>query len=143
MTVGEKIKFYRKQHKITQKQLGEKCNIAEITIRQYEAGKYIPKIGNLQKICTVLNIPLNELLDVDGEQNWDKIAKDFPDSSVLQIENEIIVPVLTDELHPYRKNINYLLNRLNLDGLIITNAYISKLLKQEKYITHEPPPLSK
>ncbi|MCI8510824.1 MAG: helix-turn-helix transcriptional regulator [Lachnospiraceae bacterium] len=138
MTLGAKIKWYRKQLKITQKQLAEKCNIAEITIRQYEADKYIPKIGNLQKIAVAFNIPLSDLFEVDGEQNWEKIAADFPESSVLQIGNEIHVPVFSDELSSYQKNINNLIVYLNLDGLIATNNYISNLLKQKKYSIKPP-----
>lgn len=140
MTLGEKIKFYRKQQKITQKQLAEQCNLAEITIRQYEAGKYIPKIGNLQKIASVFNIPLSELLDVNGEYDWDKIAYDFPDSSVLQFGNQILVPACPDEENSYRQNINYLIQALNLDGLIAVNAYVSNLSKQKQYIKDKKPP---
>lgn len=140
MTLGEKIKFYRKQQKITQKQLAEQCSLAEITIRQYEAGKYIPKIGNLQKIASAFNIPLSELLEVNGEYDWEKIAYDFPDSSVLQFQNQIVVPTSPDEENSYRQNINYLTKVLNLDGLIAANAYISKLAKQKQYIKSKEPP---
>ena len=50
MTVGEKIRKTRKQKKMTQNTLAGLTGLAAITIRQYEAGKYIPKIENLRKI---------------------------------------------------------------------------------------------
>ena len=65
MTVGQKIKMLRKEKGITQKELAEITRIAEITIRQYEAGKYIPKTKNLTKIAHALDSTIGELL-VDG-----------------------------------------------------------------------------
>ena len=46
MTVGEKIRTLRNDQKITQKELGEACGIAESTIRRYELGKLNPKKEN-------------------------------------------------------------------------------------------------
>lgn len=63
MTIGDKIKDSRKKQKITQKRLAEMTGIAEITIRQYELGKYNPKIDNLKKISSALNINIGEFLD--------------------------------------------------------------------------------
>ena len=47
--IAENIRTLRKEKGLTQKVLGEKSGIAEITIRQYEAGKYIPKYDNALK----------------------------------------------------------------------------------------------
>ncbi len=49
MTIGEKIRKTRKQKKMTQNTLAGLTGLAAITIRQYEAGKYTPKIENLSK----------------------------------------------------------------------------------------------
>lgn len=57
ITVGKNIRRFRKEAGLTQKQLAEKTGIAEITIRQYESGKYKPKIDKLIKIADALNIP--------------------------------------------------------------------------------------
>lgn len=65
MTVGQKIKALRKKKGITQKELANITNIAEITIRQYEADKYLPKTRNLTKIAHALDSTIGELL-VDG-----------------------------------------------------------------------------
>ena len=64
MTTGEKIRFHRRKQKITQKQLSEWTGIAEITIRQYEANKYVPRIENLKKMAHALNVSLAEFLDL-------------------------------------------------------------------------------
>ena len=64
MTVGERIRNARKNAGLTQKQLGEKCGIAEPTIRRYELGKLNPKYETLQKIATALDVPITELLGI-------------------------------------------------------------------------------
>lgn len=64
MNIGEKIQFYRKANKLTQKQLSELSGISEISIRKYEAGDRFPKNEQLQKIASVLEIGGNELLDI-------------------------------------------------------------------------------
>lgn len=61
MTIGEKIRKYRKEKGLTQKKLAELSELATITIRQYEANKYKPKFESLQRIANVLNIDVNIL----------------------------------------------------------------------------------
>ena len=54
MSSSEKIKQFRKAKGLTQKQLADLTGLAEITIRQYEAGKYEPKIDKLRRIAAAL-----------------------------------------------------------------------------------------
>lgn len=62
MTIGEKIKSYRKVAGLTQKKLGELSDTSESTIKQYESGKRQPRIEQLQKIADTLNVPVSSLL---------------------------------------------------------------------------------
>ena len=59
-SIGENIKYYRKLKKLTQKQLGALIGCATITIQQYEAGKFVPKIDRLQRIADALGISVVE-----------------------------------------------------------------------------------
>lgn len=59
MTIGQNIKKIRKEKGITQRQLGEMTGIATITIQQYEANKYKPKIEQLKKIANALDVTLD------------------------------------------------------------------------------------
>lgn len=86
MNIGEKIKDYRKKAGLTQKQLAEKINRKEITIRKYESGEREPRISVIEDICKALNIPIDEF----GEElfqiknnNDNKGSKDFRDSLEL------------------------------------------------------------
>ena len=63
--VAENIRALRKEKGFTQKVLSEKSGIAEITIRQYEAGKYIPKYDNALKLATALEVSVHKILDYD------------------------------------------------------------------------------
>ena len=66
MTVGEKIKTYRKMRGISQKTLGELAGgINEVTIRKYEAGDRNPKPEQLLKIANALGISINLFMDFE------------------------------------------------------------------------------
>lgn len=59
--IGENIKRVREKKGMTQKELAEKCNLATITIRQYESGKREPKTRTLNKIAKALDVYILEL----------------------------------------------------------------------------------
>lgn len=63
MTIGEKIKAVRIKKGLTQKQLGERCGMADSAIRRYELGGALPKIGTLRRIASALEVPLYEISD--------------------------------------------------------------------------------
>lgn len=69
MTIGELLKKARLDAGMTQKELAEKCGMADSAIRKYESGKVIPKINTVKKIATALNVPWYELYpgEEDGE----------------------------------------------------------------------------
>lgn len=71
-TCGDKIKFYRTQQKLTQKQLAEKAMIATISIQQYESNTRNPKIETLQRIASALNVPVNALRS-DTDLEYDEL----------------------------------------------------------------------
>ncbi|MCL2215941.1 MAG: helix-turn-helix domain-containing protein [Defluviitaleaceae bacterium] len=69
MSVGDKIKSFRKEKKLTQKRLGELCGIDEAIIRKYESGRVIPKIVTLKTIASALEIDTFLLLDTKSHDN--------------------------------------------------------------------------
>jgi len=62
MTVGESIRKHRLSKGLTQKQLGELCNIAESAIRRYESGRVRPKLETLGRIATALELHCKDIL---------------------------------------------------------------------------------
>lgn len=54
--IGENIKSFRKSRGYTQAELAEKCNVATITIRQYENGKREPNSKMIHKLAVALDV---------------------------------------------------------------------------------------
>lgn len=54
--IGLRMKAARKLHGLTQREVGERCGIAESTIRQYEHGRLNPKIETVQKIANAFGV---------------------------------------------------------------------------------------
>ncbi len=56
MTIGEKIKYLRKQKRVTQTELAQLTGIHQVSIAKYEKDKMIPQRDQLQKIVEALNV---------------------------------------------------------------------------------------
>ena len=65
MSIGNRIREYRKAAGLTQKELAEKSQIAEITLRQYESGKRTPNAEKLKNIANGLQISPSSLMGID------------------------------------------------------------------------------
>lgn len=69
MTVGDNIRAVRQRIGLTQKQLGEKCGIAEPTIRRYELNLLNPKFDTIVKIAGALGVSASHIMtcsEIDG-----------------------------------------------------------------------------
>ena len=75
MTLGDKIRFIRKEKGLTQKELANKLETTQQNLAQYENGKRQPKIETIKKIAVALGISENRLLE------WDD-----PDLSIAMLE---------------------------------------------------------
>lgn len=78
MDIGTNIRVARKNARLTQEQLAKKCNLATITIRQYELGKREPKMEQLSALASALGIHILELLGYPARQeHTEKIKLQF------------------------------------------------------------------
>lgn len=64
MTIGEKIYALRKELGLSQKDFAEKVGTSQSAINYWENGKRQPRLEQIQKIVSALNIPLHEFLDI-------------------------------------------------------------------------------
>lgn len=69
---SDAIRRIRKEKGLTQKQLGERCGIADSNIRKYESGTQNPKLETLQKISNALEVDINSLLNIEFEKGFIK-----------------------------------------------------------------------
>lgn len=78
MDIGANIKLARKNAGLTQEQLAKKCNLATITIRQYELGKREPKMEQLSALASALNVHVLELLGYPARlEHTEKLTLQF------------------------------------------------------------------
>ena len=65
MSIGEKIKSYRKSKKLTQVELAKKSNISRSYLTDIENDRYNPSIETLKSIAKSLEISLGDLVSDD------------------------------------------------------------------------------
>ena len=63
--LGEKIKKYREEKKMTQMEVAEVLEVKPATISKYEAGALEPNIESLKKLAELFGISVDELLKED------------------------------------------------------------------------------
>lgn len=88
MTVGENIRRIRKEKGLTQKQLGERLNMTQSAIGQFENDKTSPKIETIDKIASALGVSPYEMI---GEEY---AYMKYPDLKEMDIENKAFVNYL-------------------------------------------------
>ncbi|EPY2302240.1 MerR family transcriptional regulator [Clostridium sporogenes] len=96
MNIGENIRRVRKSKGLTMKQLGEKINMSEQAISQYERNLRTPNTKLLFKIANILEIPpenldpsIKEMANVlekfDNEINFNSLKEDEKITSAIEI----------------------------------------------------------
>ena len=63
ISIGEKIKTYRKLNNMTQENLSKESDLYLSTIKKYETGERKPKPDQLQKIADALGVSVTVFLD--------------------------------------------------------------------------------
>lgn len=66
--VGENIARIRKERKITQIELGHRCDFDRSNMRRIEAGRTNPTLLTLQKIATALETTVEELVKLEDKK---------------------------------------------------------------------------
>jgi len=61
----ENLKEARKAKAFTQKEVAKMLNVVESCYANWEQGRTEPSIDNLQKICVILDISANDLLNLE------------------------------------------------------------------------------
>lgn len=138
MDVAAKIRQFRLSRGLTQKALGEKCGINEVTIRKYELGDRNPKPDQLQKIADALEVSVFALLDIDMNRANDVVTLLLKLDDIFDIRfsgatdhNDMITPN-TLTLH-FRDN--------DINARLVKYAYAKSLVDQLKAHRHEYPSL--
>ena len=70
--LASNLRFLRKQKGITQNELADQLDVQRTMISAYEDGRSEPKLATLTKLCEVLEVGIEELLEHDIETNGRK-----------------------------------------------------------------------
>lgn len=62
--IGDRIKLYREDRKLSQKEFADKIGVSNSRVSNWEQGINRPDVDLLKTICVVLNVSPSELLDV-------------------------------------------------------------------------------
>lgn len=141
MTIGERIKTARKKAKLTQRALGEKCDMPDSQIRQYELGMVTPKIETLRRIAKGLDVPLYELADW-GQYTTEDFKEDLASGTteltrpIAEMNNQPLdrTPETHQEANKQRENIlleQY--RKLNTEGQVKAVEAVENLTYNPKY----------
>lgn len=84
MSIGGKIKKYRKERGLTQKELSEKSKLSRSYLADLERDRYNPSLDSLQLIADSLGVSVSTLLDEDDlvkepKDNVNNLEEDFPE----------------------------------------------------------------
>lgn len=89
ISLGKRVKFYRKKMNITQEQLGNLIGISQKHISNIECAASIPTIKTIVKICNVLHVTPNQLLmeaiKFDYPERFSEIASMIENCSLEQL----------------------------------------------------------
>lgn len=153
MTMGERIKAARKRAGLTQEQLAKKCEIATITIGQYERNKREPNIDTLFNLSEKLGVSVSYLLgvvDLDGFISQDSFADltdyefikalglDKPQDQESITDAKRIAEEMIETGGYYRRTYLDIFNRLNDAGKKKAIERIEELTEIPKY-QRQPP----
>ncbi len=91
--LGKKIKHLRSIHNLTQEMLAEFIDIDIRQVARIEAGGSYPSLTSFVKLCNVLKITPNDLLEYSNSQNTatSQLKSDINDILSLAKEEQLVL----------------------------------------------------
>ena len=87
MNIGERIKYYRIQNKMTQEKLARELNITFQAVSKWERNESLPDVTLVAHLAEVLNITCDALLTNDTCFTESEIDAVINDASLLKIDD--------------------------------------------------------
>lgn len=93
---GDKLKELRKQHSMSQAELGKRLGVTKQSVSRYESGR-VPTVEIMMKISEIFDVPFESLVK---DYDWHSVTV-FEDDSDAEIVRQVTerqnVPVLIPE----------------------------------------------
>lgn len=90
MTVGERIRYYRKQIGITQEELARRAGLHPVSVRKYETNKMVPQYDQMVKLAEALNISFSAVSGVDRTRFRLQTVGDLMGLLIVLCESEVL-----------------------------------------------------
>lgn len=140
MSIGERIRDYRKKIGLSQKELGKILEVSQQHIAQYESGKRTPKLDTIQKIAIALNVNINDLLESPLDDS--PLYQTFKDASISDspIGRQFINAELTTQVDDWQQidiELVKTFKKLNEPGKAIAIERIEELTEIPRYTQKE------
>ena len=110
--LGDKIKLYRENKKMTQNDLADILEVSSGTISKYESGALAPNIESLKKLADFFGITIDELLK-------DEEKFDFSNVNVLKALREQKEMKLKGNLY-HQTQVSFAYNTNHIEGSTLT-----------------------
>ena len=134
MTIGDRIREFRKSRGLTQKELGERLGLSYQAIAQWENNLRKPKTETIIKIACALGIRYEDLVGLETfdtgavfDARWKELTKDANGESMKIIHT-------TDP----RKFIDFALDQMNEEGKTKVAERAAEVLEVPKYRKDAP-----
>lgn len=90
MAFADKLREYRKQNNLTQKELAVKLKLSQKTISAWEVGRTEPTMGDIKKMCLIFDCPIEDLTDTRsrriGEITKEDVLSKMNDFSLTELK---------------------------------------------------------
>lgn len=94
MTLGERIKNYRKAEGLSQEALAEKLRVSRQAITKWENDNGVPDIDNLIVLSRLMGITLDELVLGESRENTSAVDKGIATQRKREKQMYLIITVL-------------------------------------------------
>lgn len=154
MTIGDRIRSARKNAGMTQAQLAEKSGVAAISIHQYEAGKRQPRLEQLIRISSALNVDMLDITGLESEMSEYRFELTKAGNGEATSPNEknlsmrdIYSLLSSDEkiefwgrlMKPLQAKLNEAFSKLNQDGQQEAVKRVEELTEIRRYCAETAP----
>ena len=63
MSIGNNIRRFREEHKLTQEQVADKIGVTFQAVSSWERDEYLPETANLKKLAEVLDVSVSAIAE--------------------------------------------------------------------------------
>ena len=120
--IGEFLKRLRKEHGLTQVQLGEKIGVTNKTVSRWENGEYLPSVDMLKILSEEYGVTINEILNGERLTDEAEFKKTAEENLTEALENSVFT--LQEKISFWKKR----WYKNNLFGLIVSGIIFVLLL---------------